>query len=57
MTCTEACSELDVLVCKCAALSKWKPLLTDEEQDEQYWAVIKQGRENLDANSGANTVR
>ena len=40
-----------------AVPQKWKPLLTDEEQDEQYWAVINQGRQNLDASSGSHTVR
>lgn len=40
-----------------AVPQKWKPLLTDKEQDEQYWAVINQGRQDLDASGGANTVR
>lgn len=39
-----------------AAQQKWKPLLTDEEQDEQYWAVINQGRQDLDASGGINSV-
>lgn len=39
-----------------AAEQKWKPLLTDTEQDEQYWAVINQGRQDMDASGGVNSV-
>ncbi|KAL3141724.1 hypothetical protein ABBQ32_004406 [Trebouxia sp. C0010 RCD-2024] len=37
------------------AEQKWKPLLTDTEQDEQYWAVINQGRQDMDASGGVNS--
>ena len=40
-----------------AVQQRWKPLLTDEEQDEQYWAVINQGRRDMDASGGINSVR
>ena len=40
-----------------AVKQKWKPLLTDEEQDAQYRAVIAQGRANLEVHGGINSVR
>lgn len=44
--------------CNVAAVpQKWKPLLTDKEQDAQYWAVINEGRQDLDASGGTHTVR
>lgn len=39
-----------------AVKQKWKPLLTDAEQDAQYRAVIEQGRQDLDASGGVNSV-